>query len=564
MSADDRHDASADDAHEGGLGVREQIERYRTAFLAVVTMILLAAVVGGYILAHENLKLPSWVPVLGRSYYTLKAEFQTGQAVTPGQGQSVTIAGAKVGEIASVDLNQGVALVTMHVTPKYARFYRNATLLLRPKTELKDMTVEVDPGTASSGKLHSGETLPLAQTAPDGNLDELLAGLDADTRAYLQELLAGAGEGLNKNGKALAATLKRFDPTTRDLQLIAQQLQQRHTNIARSIHNFKILMEALGEKDQSLADGIQASNAVFATFAQEDQSVERTLQLLPGALEKTEKGLNKFSRAFDVVGPTLKELHPFATALKPGSEAAAASFKKTTPILKNEIRPFAREILPTLNQLGPSTKQLAESFPKLTSSFAVLNEFFNEIAYNPGRNRGGFLFFLDWDSHNLNSVVSSADAHGVLGRTLLYLNCEVLPLLAPAASINPTVNIIVGLLNPPTRAGCQSAGILKGGTAAAERKPAGANGGGGLFSGLGADPFGTNSSTGTGSSTAAGAAHATSGAGITSSTGVSSSKASSASAGATPAASAASSGGSASSAGAGAANASQKLAGGGA
>jgi len=85
----------ADGSHEGGLSVREQIERYRTAFIAVVAMVAIAAVTGGYILAHQNLKLPGWVPLIGRNFYTLKAEFQTAQAVTPGQGQAVTIAGAK-------------------------------------------------------------------------------------------------------------------------------------------------------------------------------------------------------------------------------------------------------------------------------------------------------------------------------------------------------------------------------------------------------------------------------------------------------------------------------------
>jgi hypothetical protein len=63
--------------HEGGLTVLDQIERYRTAFVSVVVMVVMAAGVGGYILAHENLKLPGWVPVFGRSYYSLKAEFQT-------------------------------------------------------------------------------------------------------------------------------------------------------------------------------------------------------------------------------------------------------------------------------------------------------------------------------------------------------------------------------------------------------------------------------------------------------------------------------------------------------
>src|SRR6202011_4053332 len=268
----------------------------------------------------ENLKLPSWVPVLGREYFTLKAEFQTAQAVTPGQGQAVTIAGAKVGEIASVNLNQGVAVVTMKVTPKYARFYRNATLLLRPKTQLQDMTVEVNPGTPESGRLRSGETIPLSQTAPNVNFDEFLAALDAETRAYLQELLAGFGQGVNNNGKALSATLKRFDPTARYVQEIASQLEIRHANIARSIHNFRLLTEALGGKDKQLAQLVDASNAVFATFAQEERNLQSTLHLLPGALPKTGVNLGKLATAANVLGPTLHQLRPFANALAPANE----------------------------------------------------------------------------------------------------------------------------------------------------------------------------------------------------------------------------------------------------
>src|SRR5262249_197177 len=45
-------------------------------------------------------------------------------------------------------------------------------------------------------------------------------------------------------------------------------------------------------------------------------------------------------------------------------------------------------------------------------------------------------------------------------RTLLYFNCNVVPLLAPAGKVNPTVNLIVGLLNPPSKATCQSQGLI--------------------------------------------------------------------------------------------------------
>lgn len=464
-------------------------------------MILIAAGVGGYILAHQNLKLPGWVPVLGKEWFVLKGEFQTASAVTPGQGQAVTIAGAKIGEVANVDLRNGVAIVTMNVTPKYARIYRDATMLLRPKTQLKDMTIEVDPGSPASGKLHSGETIPQSQTAPDGNFEEFLNSLDTESRAYLQELLAGAGEGLKGNGRALSAALKRFDPATRDAELISHELQTRNRDIAQAIHNFKLFMGALGEKNTQLADLVKSSNTVFKVFAEQDQNVQSTLKLLPGALTKTEQGLGKLATAFDQVGPALKELRPFAHSLAPAEEALQSSFKATTPIFRNDIRPFAREILPTVDQLAPSTKGAAASFPKLASSFSVLNELFNEIAYNPGKNLGGFLFFMTWDAHNFNSVVSSADAHGPLGRTLLYLNCEVLPLLKSVSSINQTVNILVGLLNPPSGAECQRFGLTSTSTgagattavkasAAAARTGSGASAKKGLFSDLSAPVFG--------------------------------------------------------------------------
>jgi phospholipid/cholesterol/gamma-HCH transport system substrate-binding protein len=463
-----------DEQHHGERGLRDQIERYRTAFISVVAMILIALFVGGYILSNERLSLPGWVPVLGKNYVTLKADFRTAQAVTPGQGQSVTIAGAKIGEIASVQSNGGDALVTMNITPKYSHYiYRNATMLLRPKTGLKDMTVEVDPGTASAGHIPSGYTVPQSQTAPDVNFEEFLAALDGETRVYLQELIAGAGQGLKGNAANLSATFKRFDPIARYARKITAQLQLRHKNIERAVHNFQLILSALGNKDTQISQAIDASNAVFQTFAQQQQSFERTLQLLPGTLSKTKSGLGKLARAAAVVGPTLTKLEPFAKNLAPTQVAARSLFKQSTPIIKNEIRPFARQILPVVNQLEPSIKELGEAFPGLEKSFSVFNEFFNELAYNPGPKQGGFMFFLTWATHNFNSVLSSADAHGPVGRTVAYLNCELLPLLKGAAEVNKTIRLLIPLFNPPTGAECAALGLVSGAstttTAAAAR-----------------------------------------------------------------------------------------------
>ncbi len=461
MMAAETNGGAAHDPNEGGRGIRDQIERYRTAFIAVVTMIVIAAGTAGYILAHERLSVPAWVPVIGRESFVLKGEFSTAQAVTPGQGQSVTIAGAKIGEISTVQLHDGRALVSMNLTPKYAGYiYRDATALLRPKTGLKDETVEISPGNPSSGRVSGGYTIPVTQTSPDGNLDEFLSSFDAETRALLQELLAGVGEGLNGNSANLSATFKRFAPLGHELTEIGNEVAKRQYYVEHGIHNFRLLMEALGSKDTKLAQSVEYGNAVFATFSQEDRQVQETLHELPGVLKQANHGFGKLATATRLTGSTLHSLEPFATALAPAQKQVRASFKATTPILKNEVRPLLRQILPVLQQLEPSLKDFTQASPQLTTGFTVINELFNELAYNPGPNQGGFLFYLDWANHDLNSVVAQGDANGAEGQALVYFNCAQLypvNILKGAAGADKTANLILGLLNPPTTAQCKAA-----------------------------------------------------------------------------------------------------------
>jgi phospholipid/cholesterol/gamma-HCH transport system substrate-binding protein len=233
---------------------------------------------------------------------------------------------------------------------------------------------------------------------------------------------------------------------------------------------------------------------VFKTFAKEEQNVQSTLRLLPSTLGKAQQGLGKLATAANVLGPTLKELQPFAKALGPAEEASQASFIKTTPVIKNQIRPFARQILPVVTEIGPATKELSAAFPKLASSFSVLNELFNEFAYNPGSNKGGFLFYLAWANHDFNSSVSTADAHGALGNVLPYFNCNVVPILKGAGEVNPTVRLLLGLLNAPTGSSCTGgSATVKASVARGSSKATSSTG---LLAGLAGSAFGQSQAAG--------------------------------------------------------------------
>lgn len=404
--------------------MRTAIRKHLRDFIAIVVLVVLAAVVGGYILAHQRIYLPGWVPVFGRTYYTLKGEFSTAQAITPGQGQTVDIAGVQVGEISTVDLVNGRAIVTMRVKPKYDLIYPNATMLLRPKTGLKDMIVELDPGSPAGGQaLKSGSTIPVSQTQPDINLDEILSSLDVDTRNYLQLLLNGAATGLNGQGRNLAQVFRRFDPTGQDLQKLTQLVAQRRSNLRRVIHNFGLITNELGGSDTQLAQFVTSSNEVFRRFSNQTDNLQKTIDLAPGALQQTQAGLIRTKRFADVLGPTLEALRPTARALGPALAATRPFLKQTTPVIQNQIAPFTVTATPVVQTLRGAASALSVAAGPLKTAFGSLNSLFNLLAYNPPGKQEGYLFYVAWLNHLLNNNLGGQDALGPVRRAVVGISC---------------------------------------------------------------------------------------------------------------------------------------------
>ena len=430
--------------------MRTAISKHMRDFVGLLVLFVIALGVGGYILSNQRFYLPKWVPIVGSDYVKYKADFATAQSVTPGQGQTVNIAGVKVGEITKVDLKDGKAVITMSIKRKYTPIYKDATALLRPKTGLNDMLVELTPGSKTAGKLDPSQPVPINQTLPNVNADEILAALDGDTRDYLRLLIAGAGEGLDGNSQKLSADFKRFSPTGRDILKITKKLAERRENIRRSIHNFSLLSQSLGSKDKELSRLVDSSNAVFRAFADQDQRLRETLSLLPDTLQATNVGLAKANRLGKTLGPTLGALRPGARALGPSLRATRPFVEKTTPVIRDQLRPFARDALPTVKLLRPAARDIARATPNLVTAFKVVNELFNELTYNPpGDADEGYLFWTAWANHAGATVFATQDAHGPIRHGIVQVSCTSLAALQRLGQVNPQLGTLVELLNTP-------------------------------------------------------------------------------------------------------------------
>jgi phospholipid/cholesterol/gamma-HCH transport system substrate-binding protein len=434
--------------------VRRRLRRARAQVSTLVLMAALAAFglgVGGYLVVHERIVWPSWLPVLGQHTITLNAEVSAVSGVLPGQGQAVTVSGVTVGQISGLRLRRGLPVVSMEIQPQYAnRIYSNATVLLRPKTGLNDMVAELDPGSPRGGhRLASGATLAAASTLPTVNFDEILAQLDADTRGELVQLVDNGGQAVaGQGGKQLGNVLRDFDPLSRDVEQASHLVALRSVELRRLMGNLAQVATELGDNESALTRWVVGNEGVWRSFARQDQNLRGTLALLPPALQSTNSALAKATKLGQAMQSAFGQLDQSARGFGTTAVDLRSFFKGTTPVIRDDLRPFSVKAQPTARLLAPATHRLARATPGLGTLAKELNNIVNELAYKPPHGQS-YLFYVPWDNHNSNSVLSSQDGVGPARRSLLYFTCGTLSLLnnfLNNPNQNPTLTTLIELL----------------------------------------------------------------------------------------------------------------------
>jgi phospholipid/cholesterol/gamma-HCH transport system substrate-binding protein len=440
--------------------MKRAIKNHLSDFIAILVLIVLAIVVSGYVLSHERLQLP----FIGTPQYQINAEFSTGQALTPGQGQTVRVSGVQVGDIGNVKLQNGMALVQLDIDTKYRHLiHEDWTALVRPRTGLDDMFIELSPPPSDPYGTHApvapaGYTIPISNTNPVVNPDEILASLDADTRAYLTLLVNGAGAGLQApGGGELAELLKRFLPTHRSLAELNSVVAERGAALRSLIHSLNVLNGALAQKQGQIVQLVDSSSKVFQAWATAHGNVSQAVADLPGTLQQTTTTLQKVERFANIVAPATHNLIPAVNAIPAANAATSALAKPITPVLQNQIRPFVRAAKPLVYNLRPAAQNLAAATPNLSKVFTVLNHLLNQLGYYPGGGQHGYLWWLAWGDHNARSVFSVQDANGDFRQLFLQASCAALSQVASNIPGSESILNVTGILTSSTLCPTQSA-----------------------------------------------------------------------------------------------------------
>ena len=334
----------------------------RPGLVALGAVALLCAAALIYVAFRAPAKPP------GRSVTTIRVHLRD-LANLPPRGAEVRLAGRLVGQTLDARLEKGRPTVDLQLRADAPRIPVDSTVRVRLRSLVGAQFVDLVPG-LSSRYLRDGGTIPVGRTSAAVPIGDVLATFDAPTRQASGSLLRGLGAGLAGRGTAVSGMLAAGPVVLRDISTTLEPLLSRGDVVTRFVDGAARFAGSLDPVREDLALLFGEGADALDPFAAETASVDRLLQVAPGALAATRAGLARSDAL-------LVEARAFADTTTRFTADAPMALRSVTDVLHDGRRPLAelttvadrlrRAIPPTLT----ATDGLRPVLPRLTSTLAL-------------------------------------------------------------------------------------------------------------------------------------------------------------------------------------------------
>lgn len=320
--------------------------------------------------------------------YRFKAAF--GEAALLVEEADVRMAGVNIGKVKRKALGPGgrTTVAEIELDPRFAPIRRNTRAILRQKSLLGEIYVELSPGTATADDLPEGGTLARSNSEETVELDEIFAAFDDKTRASFQAWLHEAGIiSQGRFARDLGDALGNAAPFFEDGANLLRPLAEQELALRRLVRDSGRVFDAVSRENGQLSGLIRGGDATFSALASRDEALAQTVSILPTFLRETRstvQRLERFARDTDPLvrdlgppaddlAPTLRDLgelspdlrqlfrdvDPLVDASERGVPAARRLLDGAEPVL-GATHVFMRELNPILSYLGYSRAQIAQ------------------------------------------------------------------------------------------------------------------------------------------------------------------------------------------------------------
>jgi len=320
----------------------------------------------------------------------------------------VRMAGLNVGKVKDKQLRrQGGAMVEIEIDRAYAPIPANSRLLIRQKTLLGQLYLELTPGDRDAPKLAEGATLTRTQVQPAVEIDEIVRTFDAPTRKRFRGWVAeladtidnGRGEDLND----AFGTLPGFAGRANDLFAI---LDEQEPVLQRLVKNTGVALRALNEREGQFRELIVNANDFFGALASRNDALAETISVFPTFLDESRMTLSRLENFSRLTRPLVQNLIPVADQLRPTL--------RDVGLLAPDLEQLFRDLDPLIDESDKTLPQLARILrgvePVLESAHVYLPEL------NP------ILSFLNYQQEQVSDFIKAGG--GSLSATLPPLEGE--------------------------------------------------------------------------------------------------------------------------------------------
>ncbi len=377
--------------------------------------------------------------------YVVRAIFDQGSFMV--SGEQVRVAGANVGTIKSVSVSlpgeptaiengefkdvPGKAVIELEISdPGFQDFREDASCEIRPQSLIGEKYVNCTPTVPRAPgqqpapplkRIPEGEPgagqylLPLGSnsTSVDPDLINDIQSLPYAQRFRL--IFNELGAGLAGRGEDLEATIKRANPTLRDVDLLFKELTEQKDQLAQLAVDSEAVLTPLTREKEHVVGFLAHSGEAAQASAAHGPELEEALEKFPKFLTEFRTTMANLKEFSDAGTPLLEDLGVAAPSLTDATRTLTPFSEATTTALKSlgkageESGPVFAEAAPVVRKASNlaisgevSTEELARLFVSLKKTRGW--DGLTELIYNTALSLNGF------------------DNYGHFGRTLVTLS----------------------------------------------------------------------------------------------------------------------------------------------
>jgi virulence factor Mce-like protein len=389
---------------------------------AVTTLVALIAVFLSY---NANSGLP-FVPT-----YHLTATVQDAAGLVA--GNEVRIGGKRVGvidEITATRAGNGTAAQLSLKLDKFVEPLRSDTqVTVRPRSTLGLKYLEIEPG--PSGKaLAEGGKLPLAQSHPVVDLDEVVNGFDKGTREALQGTIQELGPGLAGRGVDFNSALAEAPPLLTHVDRVMANLADPRTRLPQLIRGLEATATAVAPVAPQLGRMIVSADTTAGALVGVRPEIGDTLAQAPAIETQATRTLINARPLLRDATVLLEEARPGTDLLPEAATTLDHAIDTGLPVLRRAVG-LAGELKSTLASVERLSSDPLTSITlrKLNATVPILKPVVDYLT--PSQTVCNYLGV--W-TRNVDSSISEGDNGGNWFRTLVVPGASQLTSSATPAS----------------------------------------------------------------------------------------------------------------------------------